>query len=54
MSREETELAPMPSDDADKKAAKQNGMQLLDVGVGRRQTPRTYGDTRGFCFSQSP
>jgi len=34
---EEAELAPMPSDDADKKAAKQNGMQQLEAMLGRLQ-----------------
>ena len=32
---EEAELAPLPSDDGDKKAAKQNGMQQLEAMRGR-------------------
>src|SRR5207244_11854634 len=32
---EEAELAPMPSDDPEKKAAKQNGMQQLEAMLGR-------------------
>jgi protein involved in polysaccharide export with SLBB domain len=34
---EETQLAPLPSDDADKKATKQNGMQQLEAMLGRLQ-----------------
>ena len=34
---EEAELAPMPSDDTDKKTAKQNGMQQLEAMLGRLQ-----------------
>jgi polysaccharide biosynthesis/export protein len=34
---EEAELAPMPSDDADKKTVKQNGMQQLEAMLGRLQ-----------------
>jgi polysaccharide biosynthesis/export protein len=34
---EEAELAPMPSDDADKKTAKQNAMQQLETMLGRLQ-----------------
>lgn len=34
---EEAELAPLPSDDADKKMAKQNGMQQLETTLARLQ-----------------
>ena len=34
---EEAELAPMPSDDSDKKMAKQNGMQQLETTLDRLQ-----------------
>ena len=40
---EETDLAPLPSDDADKKAAKQNGMQQLEVMLGRLQERPSTG-----------
>ena len=37
---EEAELAPLPSDDADKKATKQTGMQQLETTLARlRETP---------------
>jgi len=34
---EEAELAPMPSDDADKKMSKQTGMEQLETTLGRLQ-----------------
>src|SRR5207302_9093275 len=40
---EETDLAPLASDDADKKAAKQNGMQQLEVMLGRLQERPSTG-----------
>ncbi len=40
---EEAELAPLPSDDADKKAAKQNGMQQLETTLGRLQASPPTG-----------
>ena len=40
---EEAELAPMPSDDPEKKAAKQNGMQQLEAMLGRLGTQPPTG-----------
>jgi polysaccharide export outer membrane protein len=40
---EEAELAPLPSDDADKKIAKQNGMQQLEMMLGRLQERPSTG-----------
>jgi polysaccharide biosynthesis/export protein len=40
---EEADLAPLPSDDADKKATKQNGMQQLEVMLGRLQERPSTG-----------
>ena len=40
---EEAELAPMPSDDADKKAVKQNGVQQLETMLSRLQAQSSTG-----------
>jgi polysaccharide biosynthesis/export protein len=40
---EEAELAPAPTDDADKKAAKQNGLQQLETMLGRLQAQSSTG-----------
>jgi len=40
---EEAELAPMPNDDADKKTAKQSGMQQLEAVLGRLQSTPPSG-----------
>jgi polysaccharide biosynthesis/export protein len=40
---EQAELAPMPGDDADKRAAKQNGIQQLDAMLGRLQERPSTG-----------
>jgi protein involved in polysaccharide export with SLBB domain len=40
---EEAELTPMPSDDGDKKTAKQNGMQQLETALSRIQSTPPSG-----------
>src|SRR5438445_618989 len=42
---EEAELAPMPSDDADKKMTKQTGMEQLETTLGRLQETPPSGRT---------